>query len=116
MSWVYLNGLGERDIQNATETDILTSLCFDPSGEYLAVGDKGGRVIVFRHTDLKSSRYFDYRYFSEFQSHEPVFDHLKSTEVSERINSLAFVPGTGSGSVKLISTNERVIKLWKIDN
>jgi len=40
-------------------------MTFDKSGEYLAVGDKGGRVIVFRYTDLKNSRYFDYRYFSE---------------------------------------------------
>lgn len=82
----------------------------------MAVGDKGGRVIIFRYMELKNSRYFDFRYFSEFQSHEPEFDHLKSIEVTERINSLAFINNTGSGSLRLISTNEKVIKLWKIEN
>ena len=64
-NWVYINGLGERDPSSITDTDILTAMNFDKTGEYLAVGDKGGRVIVFRYTDLKNSRYFDYRYFSE---------------------------------------------------
>ena len=64
-NWVYVNGLGERDPASVTVTDILTALKFDKTGEYLAVGDRGGRVIVFRYTDLKNSRYFDYRYFSE---------------------------------------------------
>ena len=86
-----MSGLGERDLNNVSDTDILTSMTFDYTGEYLAVGDKGGRVIVFRFTDLKSSRYFDYRYFSEIQSHEPEFDHLKSLELDEKINSLEFL-------------------------
>ncbi len=60
-----MNGLGERDPAHVSETDILSAMSFDKTGEYLAVGDKGGRVIVFRYTDLKNSRYFDYRYFSE---------------------------------------------------
>ena len=66
MSWVYINGLGERDIKNASESDTLSAIAFDKEGLHLAVGDKGGRVIIFRHMELKQSRYFDYRYFSEF--------------------------------------------------
>lgn len=106
--------MGERDLRNATESDTLTAICFDKIGEHLAVGDKGGRVIIFKHQDLKNSRYFDYRYFSEFQSHEPEFDHLKSVELGEKINSLTFLPPNGANSLKLLSTNDRVIKLWKI--
>lgn len=78
----------------------------------MAVGDKGGRVIIFKYTDLKNSRYFDYRYFVEVQSHEPEFDHLKSTELDEKINALEFLKSPHLSSVKLLSTNERVIKLW----
>jgi serine/threonine-protein phosphatase 2A regulatory subunit B len=91
LSWVYINGLGERDTTNVTESDVLTSMTFDKSGDFLAVGDKGGRVIIFRYMDLKNSRYFDYRYFSEIQSHETEFDHLKSIELEEKINSLEFL-------------------------
>ena len=64
-NWVYVNGLGERDPANVSDMDVLTAMTFDKSGEFLAVGDKGGRVIIFRYTDLRNSRYFDYRYFAE---------------------------------------------------
>jgi serine/threonine-protein phosphatase 2A regulatory subunit B len=98
-----------------TESDVLTAITFNKSGEYLAVGDKGGRVIIFRYMDLKNSRYFDYRYFSEIQSHETEFDHLKSIELEEKINSLEFLHNTKESSLQLLSTNDRVIKLWKLD-
>ena len=62
---MYVNGLGERDPTNVSDMDVLTAMSFDKSGEFLAVGDKGGRVIIFRYTDLRNSRYFDYRYFAE---------------------------------------------------
>ena len=65
INWVYINGLGERDMAQVTESDVLSAITFDKSGEYLAVGDRGGRVIIFRFMDLRNSRYFDYRYFSE---------------------------------------------------
>ena len=83
--------MGERDTKNVTDSDVLTAISFDNTGEYLAVGDKGGRVIIFRYVDLKNSRYFDFRYFAEVQSHEPEFDHLKSIELDEKINSLTFL-------------------------
>jgi serine/threonine-protein phosphatase 2A regulatory subunit B len=112
---VYINGLGERDTEKVTDSDILTTISFNKTGEYLAVGDKGGRVIVFRYTSLKSSRYFDYKYFSEIQSHEPEFDHLKSVELNEKINALEFLHTFKSNSTKLLSTNDRMIKLWSIE-
>jgi hypothetical protein len=39
MNWVYINGLGERDMKNVTKNDILTAIAFDKTGKYLAVGD-----------------------------------------------------------------------------
>ena len=113
-SWVYINGLGERDPESVTTTDILTALSFDKTGEYLAVGDQGGRVIIFRYTDLRNSRYFDYRYCSEIQSHEPEFDHLKSLELDEKINAVEFLCTPKASTVQLLSTNDRIIKLWKL--
>lgn len=65
MNWVYINGLGERETSNVTDSDILSAITFDKTGDYLAVGDRGGRVIIFKHLELKNSRYFDYRYFAE---------------------------------------------------
>ena len=86
------------------------------------MGDRAGRVIVFKHTGpLKNSRYFDYRYHAEIQSHEPEFDHLKSIELEEKINHVQFTNARApkhrglGGNLSLLSTNDRIIKLWKID-
>ena len=65
INWVYINGLGERNERNISKSDILSSITYDKTGNYLAVGDNGGRVIIFKYIDLKNSRYFDYRYFTE---------------------------------------------------
>lgn len=111
---MYINGLGERNESNISKTDILSAIAFDKTGNYLAVGDHGGRVIIFKYIDLKNSRYFDYRYFTEIQSHEPEFDHLKSIELDEKINSIEFIKNN-HGSLKMLTTNDRVIKLWKFD-
>ena len=115
IQWVYINGLGERDFDKVSQTDVLSTIAFDKSGEFLAVGDHGGRVIIFRYANLKSSRYFDYKYFAEIQSHEPDFDHLKSIELNEKINSLEFLYGQKQDTAKLLSTNDRIIKLWNIE-
>ena len=111
---MYINGLGERNERNISKSDILSSITFDKTGNYLAVGDNGGRVIIFKYIDLKNSRYFDYRYFTEIQSHEPEFDHLKSIELDEKINSIEFLNNHSSG-LKMFTANDRVIKLWKLE-
>ena len=95
-NWVYINGVGERDAKNVTNHDILTAIKFDKTGSYIAVGDHGGRVIVFKYHELKNSRYFDYRYFTEIQSHEPEFDHLKSIELDEKVNAIEFINNSKS--------------------
>jgi serine/threonine-protein phosphatase 2A regulatory subunit B len=63
---VYANGLGERDPSNISEQDVLSAISFDKTGEYLSVGDRGGRVIIFKRIHKKKSRVDDYEYFSEF--------------------------------------------------
>jgi len=42
-----MNTLGEPDPNNISKQDILSSINFDKNGNYLCVGDRGGRVIVF---------------------------------------------------------------------
>ena len=55
---------------------------------------------------------FEYRYLTEFQSHEPEFDYLKSLEIEEKINKVRWCNPSG-GSRMLLSTNDKTIKLWK---
>jgi serine/threonine-protein phosphatase 2A regulatory subunit B len=114
INWVYANGLGERDPASITDHDVLTSIEFDKTGEFLSVGDKGGRVIVFKRIrSKKKSRVDDFEYFTEFQSHEPGFDYLKSAEIEEKINAMEWI-NNKSSSLQMLSANDKTIKLWRL--
>lgn len=56
---------------------------------------------------------FEYRYLTEFQSHEPEFDYLKSLEIEEKINKVRWARSS-AGSRMLLSTNDKTIKLWRV--
>ena len=119
---------------------------FDKSGEHLATGDRGGRVVLFERlrptkfaldakraetdraedgsassaalvapdANSKAREPAEYRYLTEFQSHEPEFDYLKSLEIEEKINTLRWCHHSANTSRFLISTNDKTIKLWKV--
>jgi serine/threonine-protein phosphatase 2A regulatory subunit B len=56
---------------------------------------------------------FEYRYMTEFQSHEPEFDYLKSLEIEEKINKVQWCTQSNNTRM-LLSTNDKTIKLWKV--
>ncbi|KAJ6711470.1 PROTEIN PHOSPHATASE PP2A REGULATORY SUBUNIT B [Salix purpurea] len=108
--------------------DIISAIEFDRSGDHLATGDRGGRVVLFERTDTKDhggsrrdlermgypiSRHPEFRYKTEFQSHEPEFDYLKSLEIEEKINKIRWCQ-TANGALFLLSTNDKTIKYWKV--
>lgn len=118
--------------------DIISAVQFDATGDFLASGDRAGRVVLFQRNYSVSGRGVDcndicwtnnnnyyysrlplqkktceYKFYSEFQSHEPEFDYLKSLEINEKINNLAWLPRTHSAHF-ILSTNDKTIKLWKI--
>ena len=105
---------------------------FNGSGDYLATGDRGGRVVIFESSEVTQrqaqrqasdgdvdARYeavpkdIEYRFYCEFQSHEPEFDYLKSLEIEEKINRIRWRHGN-AGPLFLLSTNDKTIKFWKI--
>jgi serine/threonine-protein phosphatase 2A regulatory subunit B len=55
----------------------------------------------------------EYRFYTEFQSHEAEFDYLKSLEIEEKINQIAWCRRS-SPALFLLSTNDKTIKLWKV--
>ncbi|KAJ6932431.1 serine/threonine protein phosphatase 2A 55 kDa regulatory subunit B beta isoform-like isoform X4 [Populus alba x Populus x berolinensis] len=59
------------------------------------------------------SRHPEFRYKTEFQSHEPEFDYLKSLEIEEKINKIRWCQTT-NGALFLLSTNDKTIKYWKV--
>ncbi|CAB1343984.1 unnamed protein product, partial [Coregonus sp. 'balchen'] len=96
--------------------DIISTVEFNYSGELLATGDKGGRVVIFQREQESKNRPHsrgEYNVYSTFQSHEPEFDYLKSLEIEEKINKIRWLPQQNAAH-SLLSTNDKTIKLWKI--
>ncbi|XP_010519191.1 PREDICTED: serine/threonine protein phosphatase 2A 55 kDa regulatory subunit B beta isoform-like isoform X2 [Tarenaya hassleriana] len=128
LEWRFSQVFGERTAgEEVQEVDIISAIEFDKSGDHLATGDRGGRVVLFERTDTKDHggtrrdleradyaiRHPEFRYKTEFQSHEPEFDYLKSLEIEEKINKIRWCQPT-NGSLFLISTNDKTIKFWKV--
>ncbi|XP_075636747.1 carotenoid 9,10(9',10')-cleavage dioxygenase 1-like [Castanea sativa] len=108
--------------------DIIFAIEFDRTGDHLATGDRGGRVVLFERTDTRdhgghrrelermdysNGRHPEFRYKTEFQSHEPEFDYLKSLEIEEKINKIRWCQAA-NGALFLLSTNDKTIKFWKV--
>ncbi|MBN3288504.1 2ABD phosphatase, partial [Polyodon spathula] len=96
--------------------DIISTVEFNYSGDLLATGDKGGRVVIFQREQESKNRPHsrgEYNVYSTFQSHEPEFDYLKSLEIEEKINKIRWLPQQNAAH-SLLSTNDKTIKLWKI--
>lgn len=126
--WQFLQCFGERtpgeDIQ---EADIISAVEFDYDGWHLATGDRGGRVVLFERVNpqvravgmeqrpppLPRGAAFEYRYMTEFQSHEPEFDYLKSLEIEEKINKVRWCKSSNNTRM-ILSTNDKTVKLWKV--
>ncbi|KAK8802063.1 hypothetical protein WA158_006458 [Blastocystis sp. Blastoise] len=116
--WKFSQYFGVKiKVPEILDADLLSAIEFNDSGEYLATGDHGGRIVVFQRTEHtkddtgKSSP--EYHFFTEFQSHEPEFDYLSSTEIQEKINVIRWIRSS-SNALFLLSTNDKTIKLWKI--
>ena len=111
--------------------DLISAVQFDNTGDYLATGDRGGRVVIFESSEVTQRQAqrengdadmyhlpsrqpdIEYRFYCEFQSHEPEFDYLKSLEIEEKINRIRWRRGR-AGPLFLLSTNDKTIKFWKI--
>lgn len=112
LTLVFPRCFGDKgDVEDITEADIISTVEFDQTGNYLATGDKGGRVVLFERNETKKT--CEYKFHTEFQSHEPEFDYLKSLEIEEKINKIKWCKRQNQ-SHYLLSTNDKTIKLWKV--
>ncbi|GAA5940171.1 protein phosphatase 2A regulatory subunit CDC55 [Sporobolomyces koalae] len=110
--WRFAQCFGDKgEVEDITEADIISTVEFDHTGDYLATGDKGGRVVLFERNETKKG--CEYKFYTEFQSHEPEFDYLKSLEIEEKINKIRWCKRQNAAHF-LLSTNDKTIKLWKV--
>jgi serine/threonine-protein phosphatase 2A regulatory subunit B len=109
LDWRFVKSFGD---DNSSDDDLITALEFDSTGNYLAVGDKAGRICIFDGT-IDQKNKVEYKFYTEFQSHEPEFDCLKSLEIEEKINMIKWHKQHNNG-LFLLATNDKTIKLWKV--
>jgi hypothetical protein len=64
-------------------------------------------------TVAKKFQPLEYRYLTEFQSHDPEFDYLKSLEIEEKINKVHWIDHN-SAAKSIRSTNHKNFNLWKV--
>lgn len=56
-NWKFSQCFGDKgDIENITEADIISTVEFDHTGEFLATGDRGGRVVLLREMKQEELR------------------------------------------------------------
>ncbi|CAN0877993.1 Serine/threonine protein phosphatase 2A 55 kDa regulatory subunit B beta isoform [Linum grandiflorum] len=111
LEWKFSQVFGEPTAgEELQEVDIISAIEFDKTGDHLATGDRGGRVVLFERTDTKDhggsrrdlermdfpiSRHPEFRYKTEFQSHEPEVQEKKVKKISE----MNVEKAVGNGSV-----------------
>ncbi|CAL8102025.1 unnamed protein product [Orchesella dallaii] len=93
------------------DTSVISSMELNGGRDFLAVGDRGGKITVYREEYVnKRSKFIEYLVF---QSHDPEFDYLKSLEIEEKINQIKWVPRSYHDRF-LLSANDKTVKLWRV--
>ena len=116
--WKFTQVFGDKfTADKVANEDIISALSFDKSGDYLTVGDRAGRLILFqRNLHTKSKTPFnEFVYLTEIQSHYKEFDFLQSTDIEEKINCIEWINAPNE-NLMILSANDKTIKLWKITN
>lgn len=116
--WKFTQVFGDKfSADKVANEDIISALAFDKSGNYLSVGDRAGRLILFqRNLHTKSKLPFnEFVYLTEIQSHYKEFDFLQSTDIEEKINCIEWI-NQPNENMLILSANDKTIKLWKIAN
>mmetsp|Transcript_3258 Transcript_3258/g.3553 ORF Transcript_3258/g.3553 Transcript_3258/m.3553 type:complete len:442 (-) Transcript_3258:1458-2783(-) len=103
----------ESEIQQAEDT--ITALEYNITGDFLATGDRNGRITVLKldNEGKNEKNQESWVPYFQFQSHEPEFDFLKSLEMEGKINQIKFCHPIANNNF-ILSTNDKTIKLWKI--
>nr|XP_027195799.1 serine/threonine-protein phosphatase 2A 55 kDa regulatory subunit B beta isoform-like [Dermatophagoides pteronyssinus] len=109
-SFVQVKGTLEDEFSDA---DLISCVEFNSTGQLLACGDKGGRIVIFQENERKKTTEYDL--YSTFQSHEAEFDYLKSIEIEEKINKICWLDESKTAANHfMLTTNDKTIKLWKL--
>ncbi|KAB2068910.1 hypothetical protein ES319_A08G062300v1 [Gossypium barbadense] len=85
------------------------------NGDHLATGDCGDRVVLFERTDIQDhvAHRRDLEKMDYPINRHPEFRYKTDLEIEEKINKIRWCQSS-NGALFLLSTNDRTIKLWKV--
>jgi serine/threonine-protein phosphatase 2A regulatory subunit B len=107
-----LNQVFGEDPTAVNEENIITTVEFDPTGDFLSIGYQCGQIVIFKRSSGDT-----FKFFTQFESHHPEFDFLTSLEIEEKINKIRWSKNKyAQDSRMLLSSNDKTIKLWKISD
>lgn len=76
INWKFQQVFGDRQIaQGMVEEDIISAISFDLTGNFLSLGDRAGRLIVFEKGEMGNK--VEFQYLTELQSHTREYDFLR---------------------------------------
>lgn len=113
----------ECDVKVIPNSERLSAISFDYSGDFFAVGNGGGGTVVFKrtsgpHEPVRGSNNalhpsVEYALHTEFSCKESSYDILRSIDVSLAINSVNFLPPRAD-CLSILTSNSRDVKLWSV--
>jgi len=103
-SWRLKQIIGGDNREEMTEDDQITTIEFSPWGDYMAIGDNAGRIIVFE----KGKGSEEYVFLTELQAHSKFFDYFRSMYIAPRINSLQWIRPLGKSHLFLTATEKSI--------
>lgn len=119
MEWKHNQFLGEKMSIEQFMADpenqffLVTGCEYSSDGQYLAVSDRGGRVIIFKRFESKTkSPKLNYQF--EFFAQERDFDVHKSVEYDESIRGMQILDINQEDKIDLLTAGFRTIKLDRI--
>ena len=121
MEWRYNQFLGEKlDIEQIkkdkeNESFLVTNLRASEDGGVYAVSDRGGRIIIFKRGECKTSKFPKLNYHYEYAAQEKDFDVHKSTEYDEAVRGMCILNNNKS-KIDILSCGYRTIKLDRVSN
>lgn len=118
--WRFSEFLGEKiPLSNfkqnpENESFLVTNCKISNTGDHQIITDKGGRIIIFKKKERKSSGVPKLEYYYEYPAHDKDFDVHKSLEYSEEIKSLGIFPISDYTKLDIITASYRNIHLDRV--
>jgi serine/threonine-protein phosphatase 2A regulatory subunit B len=119
LEWRFNQFLGEKMrsdefYEEENQGYIISTMKMTDKSEHLIIGDKGGRIIIFKKDG--NGHHNKLSYFFEYSAFEKDFDVHKSTEYSEIVRSVDILPYIYNDKIDILSCGYRTIKLHRVHN